>query len=241
MLLYLIRHGESESNRADPRLREAAPWRCPELTDWGREQAQAAGLKLQAAGIERLYSSPLLRALQTAAILEPMFKCPVEIRAELSETFFGSRAPLLNKEIARRFPTFRLKRLRCTATGDWFTAFRAKNWQDIHTHTAVMARELRSLANKFKAVAAVIHGGNGSDLLDRLLGAPPADYVRFEFANCSISLLEIENGRLLVKYLNQPTVQAASKPDIEGSAAETGLRGRKRNARRVSCAASHMR
>lgn len=52
MLLYIIRHGEPGQDGA--------------LTETGQKQAIAVGERLQQCGINRIFSSPLLRARQTA-------------------------------------------------------------------------------------------------------------------------------------------------------------------------------
>lgn len=52
MLLYIIRHGEPGSDGA--------------LTELGHKQAQAVGERMAQCGIDRIFSSPLLRARQTA-------------------------------------------------------------------------------------------------------------------------------------------------------------------------------
>ena len=68
-MLYIIRHGQTELNsrhvlqgRSDQPLNEA-----------GMQQAREAARKLQSLGIcfDRVYSSPLMRAAQTAEIVAP--------------------------------------------------------------------------------------------------------------------------------------------------------------------------
>ena len=68
MELYLVRHGETEMNRADVfRGRSDPP-----LNPRGLEQARAAGDTLSSLDFEAFYASPLTRSMQTArAIAEP--------------------------------------------------------------------------------------------------------------------------------------------------------------------------
>lgn len=66
-LIYLIRHGQTERNRANVlQGRSDVP-----LNDQGRQQATAAGQKLGEAGVSfsRVYTSPLIRAVETAQIV----------------------------------------------------------------------------------------------------------------------------------------------------------------------------
>lgn len=82
MKLYFVRHGESEANL----LRELSNrgQRHP-LTPRGREQARALADSLRAAGpFAQVYTSPLLRAAETAALLAaavqaPVTACPISV------------------------------------------------------------------------------------------------------------------------------------------------------------------
>lgn len=84
---YLVRHGESESNR----LGIAAGWVDTPLTDTGRAQAQALADCI--AGVspppERLVCSPLARARDTGLILNDVLKLPVSFHEGLKERNFG--------------------------------------------------------------------------------------------------------------------------------------------------------
>ena len=64
--IYLLRHGESEANVR--RVFSNGKLDLP-LTALGREQAARAGRWLRDRGVTHVYSAPLLRARQTAAIL----------------------------------------------------------------------------------------------------------------------------------------------------------------------------
>ncbi len=82
MRLYFTRHGESEANV----LREISNrgQRHP-LTEKGRQQAQALAAELLPAGITAIYTSPLLRAVQTAEILSEALGVGFEVTDALRE------------------------------------------------------------------------------------------------------------------------------------------------------------
>ena len=73
MLLYVIRHG-------DPTYSPDA------LTPLGHRQAEAVGRRLASHGLDRIYSSPLIRAQQTAKPASEMLKLPVQIEEWTSES-----------------------------------------------------------------------------------------------------------------------------------------------------------
>ena len=84
-VIYLIRHGQTERNRANVlQGRSDVP-----LNDRGRQQAAAAGQKLREAGVSfsRIYTSPLIRAVETAQIVTG--KCRLETDPRLIEMDYG--------------------------------------------------------------------------------------------------------------------------------------------------------
>ena len=100
--LYLIRHGQSESNQArvEGRLGEFDP----PLTAIGAEQAERVGERMAAYGVDAIYASPLQRAYNTAAPIAR--RTGIEIRViddlqEINEPMReGSVDPNLNRETA---------------------------------------------------------------------------------------------------------------------------------------------
>ena len=61
--LYFVRHGQAGNNVVGLTLE---PGVDPPLTELGEEQARRVGQRLQKQGVDRIYSSTLLRARQTA-------------------------------------------------------------------------------------------------------------------------------------------------------------------------------
>jgi broad specificity phosphatase PhoE len=85
--LYLLRHGQSEANL----LHEFSNtgWKHP-LTPLGVQQAQALAVRLAGAGIERIFTSPLMRAVQTAEILAARLDVPLVREPALIEFSTGA-------------------------------------------------------------------------------------------------------------------------------------------------------
>lgn len=82
MRIYFVRHGESQANFlheiSNRGLRHG-------LTHRGREQAEALAQRLQGHSITRIYSSPLLRAIETSIILADRWQVEYEITDALRE------------------------------------------------------------------------------------------------------------------------------------------------------------
>jgi probable phosphoglycerate mutase len=80
--IYFARHGQSEANI----LREFSNrGRRHPLTTLGREQALTLAVRLRAESIPRIYSSPLLRATETAQLLAEAWGAEVEVTDALRE------------------------------------------------------------------------------------------------------------------------------------------------------------
>ncbi len=95
--IYLIRHGRQNSGRCNVDV---------PLSKEGRRQADLLGKRLKAEGLDALYSSNLIRAVETAEILSGYLHLPVTRIENLKEIDFGEWEGLENDEIRRRFGEF---------------------------------------------------------------------------------------------------------------------------------------
>ena len=83
MIVHFLRHGESVSN-AEPG-RDLPDEAGDRLTERGRAQAAQAARNLGELGIDRLWSSPLRRARETAAPIAAELGLEIEIHEDLRE------------------------------------------------------------------------------------------------------------------------------------------------------------
>ncbi len=88
MRFYFVRHGESEANVAREFSNDVLP-KHP-LTANGRAQAQALAEKLRGEKFAAIYASPLLRARQTAEILNAPHGLEIQIAPALREHHAGN-------------------------------------------------------------------------------------------------------------------------------------------------------
>lgn len=88
MDILLIRHGETEISSPETFSKEKnRP--DPPLNARGRHQAERLGRRLEGSGIQRIFTSDLARAAETAEIANSRLHVPVEKRAELREIDMG--------------------------------------------------------------------------------------------------------------------------------------------------------
>lgn len=72
------------------------------LNATGLEQAEAAARLLKQISIDRIVSSPLVRALKTAAIVSEYISVPINVSTGMSERSFGSFDGLVINEVKRK-------------------------------------------------------------------------------------------------------------------------------------------
>lgn len=98
--LYLIRHGQSAGN-AEGRFGGHGP---TPLSDLGRKQAEKTAEVLAKEGITAIYSSDLIRAVQTAEPLAKLLGLPIHQSAAFRERHVGVLQGLTFDESKQRYP-----------------------------------------------------------------------------------------------------------------------------------------
>ena len=192
MVLHIlfIRHGESGVEQAVPE--EGT------LTKLGVRQAELAGQALVGQGIERLFSSPYPRAMQTAHIISRTLGLPVEIRHRLHEKS-GPGQRETRSQIAARFPQFIILPDMPEVWGPTVN----ETWEDVYERVRPVVEEFKSLEGKHERIAAVAHGGSLDALVSVLADCPPRTKDRFYHHNCCFTLVSIKDGIGRIHYANQ--------------------------------------
>ena len=179
--LYLIRHGRTAWNNAD-RLQG---WADEPLDAVGQAQAAALAEHLRGTTFSAIYSSPLLRASQTAAAVARVHGLRVNLDPRLRERNVGEWTGLTIEQARAQAPE----------------AFDAEDWrqagapggdsQAALTERVAAAFEDILAAHPESLVAVVSHGGALSAVLAHLLGIPPAHSVSFSFHNTAVARLSV--------------------------------------------------
>ena len=98
--IYIVRHGETRWNREEVfRGTKDIP-----LNDTGRQQAQKVGNYFSKRHIDRIISSPLSRAIQTAEAVSSATGIKTEIMKEFMDINFGIWEGLTLQKVEKRFP-----------------------------------------------------------------------------------------------------------------------------------------
>lgn len=99
--IFLIRHGRQCSKRCNVDVA---------LDEVGRRQAVLAGERLQSYRLEKIYASELLRAKETAEIINQHLGLPYEVLPDIQEIDFGGLTGKTDEEIRNIYGVFRQER-----------------------------------------------------------------------------------------------------------------------------------
>lgn len=194
MLLYLIRHGETEYNLQG---RIQGQIDTP-LTALGRKQAKSAARRVKHVQFDALYSSDLGRAIETANEVSKTIGLEINRSTLLRERNFGVLQGLTREEAASKFPE---------AANEWRKADPAARIPEGESTLDVIARcneFIQFLAANHpenSTICAVCHGGSLRGLVLAMTKIPPELGRVFLFANASLSILEI-GKKTSIKLLN---------------------------------------
>jgi len=194
-LLLLIRHGENEYTRTG----KLAGWtKSVHLNEAGQKQVLALAERLAQVPIEAIYSSPLERALDTAAPLARAKKLRVKISEGLGEVRYGAWTGRSLKVLAR--------------TKLWRVVQQhpsAMQFPEGETFRGVQTRALdaieqiaRAHAHPKAIVAAVSHGDVIKLIVAHYLGMPLDLFQRLVINTASVTLLRLGHGHPVLVKLN---------------------------------------
>lgn len=189
--VYLVRHGETEWARDG---RHTGRTDIP-LTDTGRTQAGFLLPVFDGMSLEKVLSSPLQRALETARLAG--LGARVELCADLMEWDYGDYEGITTKQIQEKVPGWTIWTRPCP-NGE--TAEQVGLRAD-----RVVARVREVNAN----VAIFSHGHFLRVLAARWLGLEPRDGRFFLLGTSTLSILGYEHGTPAIKTWNGPLVTAA--------------------------------
>ena len=189
MKLYLVRHGQSEANLH----RRFSGWAQISLTEQGFADARRAGEYLQRFTFDRIYSSDLLRAVQTAQTALP--GCEPEQLELLRENDVGSLQGFSVTEYEERYgPRFWV-----CPTGADFTRFGGENHDMVRKRVRSFLDRLES--DPCEQVVAFAHEGILRCMLDLVLGM---NFERHNVRcpNCTIAVFAYVNDRWVLEAWN---------------------------------------
>ena len=186
MKLYMVRHGESQTNFEKRFTGQAdAP-----LTGKGREDARRAGEKLRGLTFDRVYSSTLSRAAETARIALPGCE-PVQLDM-IKELSVGILAGRLVSECEEEYG----EELWKNRNAYNYTPYGGENEAELQKRARDFLTMLEN--DPCERVIAFSHAGFITCTLTQVLGAT-FDRKHIACPNASIAVFEYKGGRWILE------------------------------------------
>ncbi len=187
--IFLARHGESDWNAAN---RFQGHSDRP-LTDLGRRQAEALAELVAREDVDAIYSSPLIRALETARLVGARTGLDVVEDEDLREVDTGGWSGLSREEVQQRFPD---------GFERWVSG--GAGWEDGETYEEMGERVLGAVrriaaAHPGGRVLVISHGGPIRAVHAAAAGVGIHEFRRLQPVepNARLSLVAVENGRIV--------------------------------------------
>lgn len=196
-VLYLIRHGATEANIArPPRLQGRR--HNPPLSRLGVRQAEATRDLLAIRPIDRCYASPLVRAVQTAAIVAaPHGLAPLPLEA-LTECDVG-RWEGLDWQTIRTLDSEGFQRYQANPAEFGYPG--GESFRNVHDRVALTLNELLEI-HACESILVVAHHIVNRTYLAGLLGLTPDQANQVTLDNCGISVIVRDGAETMVNTLN---------------------------------------
>lgn len=209
--LILIRHGHTSSNSSGGS--RMSGWTDTSLSDRGWRQVACLVRRMTTEPAAAVYSSPLLRALQTARPVAETAGVELLLEPDLREIYCGEVDGWPVEEVRRHHPDLWETNLRQDDEG-----FR---WPGGESYRELRERSLSALcriaaAHSGERVAVVTHAGVISQVMGWLGGIGPARWECHRPDNCSLTELDWqgETGRLVSygdrSHLEEPGSRAST-------------------------------
>lgn len=187
MRLILVRHGQSEAN-ASGIVQGRLDFGLSEL---GALQARLTAERLKDEAVDRILTSPLKRAADTARVIAEIKGMLAEPEPALMEYDIGAASGLTGPEIRERYPEV----TSAFAYGRR-PAFPGEEGRD--AFAARLGALLATIEPANQTVVAVAHGGVVSALCQLIMGLDLNRPGMFNVANCSLTEIARDRGGRIV-------------------------------------------
>lgn len=193
VILYIVRHGETDWNKMHKvQGRTDIP-----LNDYGRRLAEETAEGMREIPIDLGFTSPLLRAKETAQIILEGRDIPLYDEERIQEISFGRYEGLYcggenrdpDSEAFNRF---------FNDTGNYIPPEDAETIPQLYERTGSFLREISARADLAdKNILVSTHGAAMTSLLNRIRGNLSVEHFWKDEVppNCSVTMVEIEDGK----------------------------------------------
>jgi len=191
--VYLIRHAEAEGNL----YRRIHGQYNSLVTTRGKKQIAELGKRFADTRVDFVYSSDLLRARETAAVISGSHGLELVSTQQLREVNMGVWEDLTWGEV-ERFEPEQLEHFNNDPT-----LWKVDGCEDFYSLQRRLTSAIRGIAAKHdgKTVAVVSHGSALRTFMSGVLNVPPQEIKRIPHSdNTAVALLRIDKGSVTVEY-----------------------------------------
>ena len=196
MRLFLVRHGETESNRKGLALGRAD---VP-LNERGHWQAGRLATALAAEQLAGVFSSPLRRTMDTARAIAAEHSMNVQVEPGLVEMDIGDMDGLTFAEVRSRYP--RLLEKWASAEGPETPMPGGERLVDVQQRVRGALQTITARHPHDRMICVVTHNFVILSLLANILGINLAHFRRLRHAVAAISIIDIAPERSRIVRLN---------------------------------------
>lgn len=211
--LFLIRHGRQNSKLCNVDV---------ELDEAGRMQAELLGQRLQTYGLEKLYSSHLIRAKETAQIINQFLTISYEMLPDMQEVDFGGFTGKTDEAIKKEYEAYRKER--SLHTGDIPYPDGGECGADVVKRVMPQIRKICEA--KENRIGIVTHGGVIRSICAEILQTHQKNKLKFSIDLENTSLTEIvydEERQLFFLERFNDFAHLESRPELLRSGWKTSL------------------
>ena len=205
--LIFVRHGRQDSSRCNVDV---------PLSPEGVLQAELLSNRLKGSSFDIMYTSTLIRAVETGDIINRNLGLDVIRRSELNEIDWGDIVGLTNEERLAKFSSF-MKERRLRTSDLPFPG--GESGEDAYSRARPVIDEM--LNGPWKSIITVTHGGMIRSLIAGLLGLPFSSKLAFgeSLENTSMSefLYDTDTGLFSMETFNDHA-HLFSHPELMRSA-----------------------
>lgn len=190
MKLYMIRHGETEWNRQKLLQGQSD---VP-LNDYGRELAKVTADAIKDIPFDKVYSSPLCRAFETAQILAGKYGIQTDDR--LKEICFGAGEGVKSETLGDTFSNFFF------APEKYIPPQGGETYEELRQRASDFLKDkIFPNREKNQNVLIVAHGAVNKALMLVLKNLEIKDIWKGEFQkNCCVNAYDLKHGQLEILY-----------------------------------------
>ena len=203
--LYLLRHGETDSNKARILANKAKEG----LNEQGRNQAMAVAECLKEVPLDIIYTSPQAKAIETARVISNTVNVRLGIRSELVERDYGPYEGMSREQLIEKRRTDGL----CIddPTQDWYGV------TDVESDESVWrrVRPLLEASYNDKDILLVTHAGVVKSVLHSIFEIPHHKRNCFKIRNGTLIVLKNVHGQLELNELIPTTFLAPGVQELK--------------------------